>query len=124
MAMTKQERADMELLAQALREARALAYSNLPVPEKQPVPKAYNEYVHGWDMNPSDCRVYPVTTTSVSHHQGKHLGPEGRDIGWSQNGLSTYKSRRDALIALRLAKEQEFARILANIDELLETIND
>lgn len=113
MAMTKAERAELELLRTKL----ALRWSGAIAPERMPLPD-HGAVILGWDFNQhrtDGSAVYAAWTTSYSHgdgHDPKRLG--------SQNGRQLYATKRDALIALRLAKEWEGAVALRKIDAMIE----
>ena len=118
MAMTKVEKAEMELLRTKL----ALRWSGTTPPETMPLPD--RGYINGWWFNSYDSRISPAWTESNGHGIGQHRSDDGsnwrdRPMG-SQNGLRIYATKREALVALRLAKEAEFAAALRRIDAMIE----
>lgn len=116
MAMTKAEQAEME----ALRTKLALRWSG-ERPKLLPLPAiGSGDIVRGWDFNPHRSggygSVYPAWTGSSLHGNGH----DRTDIA-SQGPRPLYATKREALIALRLAKEEEFAGALRAIDVLIES---
>ena len=117
MAMTKKERAEMDDLRRQLAETKALLPWTADMPAKVPAPRAgrYN----GWDMNAYSETVFEAWSECVSHGSG-HLPPGPRKVSGSQNGKQLFASRLDALIALRIAKTEDCAKLLAKIDANIE----
>lgn len=124
MAMNKKEAAEMERLRQELRVAKALRYSNAPVPSMVPPPAAGSSgYVNGWIFNAYNMVVEKAWTESTCHSRGQWRDPDGkreRHISASQGGISLYPSYRAAAEALRQAVERECAEKLAKIDRMIE----
>lgn len=120
MAMTKKEAAEMEVLREELAEARALRWSGLILPRTLPPPQ--NGYLNGWQFSSHDRgSVSPIWTEKTAHGHG-HRADDGNWVERqkhhpSQNGIRVFEARLYALIALRLAKEQECAVVLARIDQ-------
>jgi hypothetical protein len=117
MTMTKAERAEME----ALRTKLALRWSGMTPPERMPLPA--KGYVNGWDFNASSNRVLARWTERQCHGFGdEHRTDDGTrgSISGSQNGRRLYATKREALIALRLAQEAHCATVLRRIDAMLE----
>ena len=117
--MKKSEQELMDALRAQLREACALGFSSYRVPERMPIPDV--GYVNGWDFNPYACWAVPCATGCSSHHYDTHIVDGQKSPPCRQNGLRLFATRRDALIALRLVKEKEFAQTLADIDDAIET---
>lgn len=124
MAMTKAEKAELEKAWQELALMKALRFSGMVEPEKMEKPTG-SDLVEGWTMNDhGDGSVEICTTASHKHWRGhsiaKVTSSQGKDLyrmGGSQNGRTLYRSKADALRALRLAKEREFSGALAFIDQ-------
>lgn len=123
MAMTKDEKQRMEELEKEVRLARALRYSTYAPPKKirasREAPEITGYLSFGSRMNgPLDVErsVVAAWSGTVSHGQGKR---DGRLSG-SQGGRALYRTKRDALIGLRLEKERDFAATLADIDRAIE----
>lgn len=127
MAMTKAEKAEMEKIRHDLALALALRFCGLPEPELMPKPVYGGGMVEGWDMNPHGSGRVEICTTSAHSHwlgrgldgvvQDEEISTHGRVWAYGSSGaISLYRSPADALLALRLAKEREFAQTLARID--------
>ena len=117
MAMTKKERAEMDDLRRQLAETKALLPWTADMPAKVPVPREgrYN----GWDMNAYSGQVFEAWSEFVSHGT-EHPPPGPRRVSGSKNGKQLFASRLDALIALRIAKTADCAKLLAEIDAKIE----
>ena len=117
MAMTKKERAEMDDLRRQLAEAKALLPWTADMPAAVPAPREgrYN----GWDMNAYSETVFEAWSEFMSHGTG-HPPPEPRRISGSQKGKQLFATRLDALIALRIAKTEDCAKLLAKIDADIE----
>ena len=118
MAMTKKEAADMETLKRQLAEAVALRFSSEPAPVRMPLPT--KGYVNGWNVNSyGNGKIFEAWTERYSHGSG-HRADDGTkylpDLGASQNATPLFKTKLEALIALRMHQEQECARLLAATD--------
>lgn len=120
MAMTKAERAEMDRLREELALARALRYSGMQAPERMPLPDT--GFQNGWSFNVHSGEVSGMWTERMAHGWG-HRAEGGTGGSVSQNGRRIYSTRRDALIALRLAMEEQSAKKLAAIDALIEREN-
>lgn len=124
MAMTKAEKAELEKARQELALMKALRFSGMIEPELMPKPTG-SDLVEGWTMNEhGDGRVEICTTAAYTHWRGHSLSKvtasAGHDLfrlSGSQSGRTLYRSKADALRALRLAKEREFSGALAFIDQ-------
>lgn len=119
MAMTKKERAEMDDLRRQLDEARSLLPWSADMPSTVPPPRdgRYN----GWDFNAyQDCKVFEAWSECVAHGTG-HPPPGPRNFSGSQNGKRLFASRLDALIALRITKTNDCAKLLAKIDAEIAT---
>ena len=116
--MTKSEQELMGPMRAQLREACALGFSRYRVPERMPIPD--QGHVNGWDFSVYSGRPVPCATGRSSHHYDTHIVDGQKSPPGRQSGLRLFTTRRDALIALRLAKEKEFAKTLADIDDDIE----
>lgn len=122
MSMTKAERAEMETLRTQLAETKALRFLGVLEPERMPLPE--KGYVNGWLYYAhQEGRIGLAWSEHGTHGHGAHRSDDGqwknRPMG-SQNGAKLYRTKRDALIGLRLAKERECAKLLAKIDRAIE----
>lgn len=119
--MNKREQTEMASLREQLALAKALRWIGIEPPKKIPPPSGYgSRYNNGWNFNTyQDGRIFKAWSESTAHGDG-HLDDSTRRQTGSQNGVSLYTSALDALIGLRLAKEAECARILAQIDRRIE----
>lgn len=119
--MNKREEAEMASLRNQLALAKALRWIGIEPPKKIPPPSGYgNPRNNGWNFNAyQDGRVFKAWSESTAHGDGHLDDVQSRQAG-SQNGVSLYTTALDALIGLRLAKEAECARILAQIDRKIE----
>lgn len=114
MAMTKKERAEMDDLRSQLNEARALLPWSADMPSSVPPPREGR--FNGWDLNTyQDGRVFEAWSELSSNGNG-HPPPGPRKYYGSQNGKWLFASRLDALVALRIAKTRDCAKLLARID--------
>ncbi len=122
MVMNKKEQAELDSLRFQLLEAKALRYSGISAPIKLGAPKEYTDYVNGWDYNSYNSRIYEAWTSGGSHGEGHRdkKTDKNKYIGGSQNSCNLFATKLDALIGLRLAKEKEFAKALAEIDKQIE----
>ena len=132
MAMTKAEKQRMEELKQRMEElekearlARALRYSTHSPPKMIRAESGTSEIIAGYlaiggridgRSYRAESAITEAWSTTVTHGQGKR---DGRLSG-SQGGRALYQTKRDALIGLRLEKEQDFAVALADIDRAIE----
>lgn len=94
--MTRREAPELAALRTELAEARALRWSGLAVPERTVAPPASR--VAAWETSLSTWAPFKT---------------------WALSSRPLYPTRLSALIALRLAKEQECAKVLAGIDALI-----
>jgi hypothetical protein len=124
MAMTKAEKQRMEELEKEVRLVRALRYSTYAPPQKicasGVVPEITGYLSVGSRMNgPLDVErsVVAAWSDTVSHGEGIRI--KGFSMG-SRDPRALYRTKRDALIGLRLEKERDFATILADIDRAIE----
>lgn len=118
MPMTKREQSAMDALRLELSEARALRFIGVPAPVRVSPPLGGR--FNGWNFTTSHgSRVYQAWSESSFHGVG-HLLDGGKWTISSQGAIALYATKLDALIALRIAKEAEFARSLAQIDRLIE----
>ncbi len=123
--MTKREQAHVAALEEQLRLAKALRWSNAPAPDRIPLPES--GYVNGWDFNDyQNGKVTKGWTEKYAHGYSDvwRDGTEKEYIPGSQNGRRLYATQLDALIALRMAKELDCAKILANIDRQIDEMRD
>ncbi len=116
MAMTKAERAEMERLREELALARALRYSGMQAPTMNAIPT--EGVVNGWSFNAYTGGVERMWSEPNAHGYGAHPGTNGERHA-SRDGRRTYATRREALIGLRLATEEQCAKKLAAIDALI-----
>ena len=125
MAMTKAEKQRMEELEKEVRLARALRWSTYAPPQKIRTSRETQEItgylMFGSRLDGSNWgvanAVVEAWSDTVSHGEGVRI--KGRTIG-SRDPCALYRTRRDALIGLRLEKEKDFAAILANLDRAIE----
>jgi hypothetical protein len=114
--MNKAERARLEAAETHLAQALALRWSGFETPARLPLPSSYRDFVNGWGVNPHGSgAVFEAWTSSVTHGFG-HIANHDQADSASQNARPVFASKRDALIALRVAKERDFAARLAEID--------
>ena len=117
MAMNKAEREELERLKQEVALAKALRFSALPAPVLIPPPDSGT--TTGWIMNSYYFgSVEQAWSESDAHGFGLKSGVQTG----SRDGISLYRSKLDAYVGLRLAKEMEFAKHLADIDAIIETV--
>ncbi len=123
--MTKAEKQRMEELEKEVRLSRALRYSTYAPPQKIRVESGTSEIITGYLAfgGRIDGRGYRVEgaiteawSGSVSHGQGLYRERSSA----SQGPRALYRTKRDALIGLRLEKERDFAAVLADIDRAIE----
>ena len=115
MAMNKAEREELERLKQEVALAKALRFSALPAPVLIPPPDSGT--TTGWIMNSYGLgSIEQAWSERCCHGRGQKRG----DMTASQKGVSLYRSKLDAYVGLRLAKEMEFAKALADIDARIE----
>jgi hypothetical protein len=112
MAMTKIEKAKMDRLEKMVRESRALCFQRF-FPAKM-VPRL-GELQVGWSFNTYNRHVYQGCFTSTGH---SNRSTTRTDTQESSGPWFTIKS--DALKALRMEVQQEFAEILAHIDRNID----
>lgn len=117
MAMTKKEQQAFQDLHNTVSITKALRWSDLKA-KRQPLPKEGISF--GWDFNEYRVEsyglsgaVYEAWTDKISHGKGHK-----RNLG-SQEGKHLYATRCEALIGLRMALEQRFAKALAQVDEAI-----
>ena len=116
--MTRKEAAHLADMQRELRETRALRFTDMPEPERMEIPE--EGYVNGWEFNPQfDGRVYPIWSEK-DMHGWEHRSDDSGRRGAAPSGIRPFATRRDALTALRIAKERDFARRLAEIDAEIE----
>jgi hypothetical protein len=125
MAMTKAEKQRMEELEKEARLARALRYSTHSPPKMIRAESGTSKIIIGYLAfgGRIDGRGYRAEnaiteawSSCVLHGQGLY-----RERGSaSQGSRALYRTKRDALIGLRLEKEQDFAATLAEIDRAIE----
>ena len=114
--MTKAERARLEAAETRLAQALALRWSGLEMPPRLPLPAADQTVVNGWYFNQHGSgNVFEAWTSSATHGFG-HITARKEAASASRNPRPVFASKRDALIALRVAKERDFAERLAEID--------
>ena len=123
MAMTKSEQSELKALRQELAEAKALRFLGIPEPTRMPLPE--NGYESGWDFNVYSMDVTKAWTDRHFHSRSGHRSDNatvsvGRHFARSQSGLPLYATKLDALIAMRLAKERDCAKQLADADQRIE----
>lgn len=122
--MTKKERERLEAAERSAKELRALRWSDYPdTPDIEP-PSGFLSFVNGWFYNPyigagDGPRAYPAWTEGGRHGTG-HRIEGGPRSGGQQGGTRLYSTKLRALWALRRNLERNFARILANVDEMIE----
>lgn len=117
MTMTKAERAEME----ALRTKLALRWSGMTPPERMPLPE--KGYVNGWDYHWGRNTVFPCWTERDRHGFNEaHRADSGPSFHLSakRDGRPLYATKREALIALRLAQEEQCAKLLRLVDTMIE----
>jgi hypothetical protein len=114
MAMNKSEKERLAQLEAELRKAKALRYPTDPIPETLPLPKTSEKLVRGWDFNTYSKMVEVACTTSYEHSYGC------ANYTTTQRAHPVFATRLHALIALRHAVTNDFARQLASIDEKIE----
>jgi len=122
MVMNKKEQAELDSLRFQLLEAKALRYCGMSAPIKLRPPDVYSDYVNGWDFNAYNSHIYEAWTSGGSHGEGHRDKKTDKNIyiGGSQNSRTLFATKLDALVGLRLAKEKEFAKALAEIDKQIE----
>lgn len=121
--MTKKEQAQVDALAKALAEARALCYPQYPKPKSMTVDEltpAENKYAGGvvvaWHQHNHDCnyRVGQGCSNGTSHSR------------WSTEKTNSqtpgvfYRTKIEALQAARHEMTERFAQALARIDAEIE----
>jgi hypothetical protein len=125
--MNKRETAELELLREQLVDARrettiakALGFRGAAAPEAVPPPST--GHFNGWDYNAYRAEsVFEAWSTTNTHGSG-HLpaSPHAARVSASQDGRRLYRTRLDALTALRFAVEADCAQRLARIDTQIE----
>lgn len=109
MAMTKSEKARVEELEREL----AFRWPTVAEPIPQDIPtKGETE---GWLFNAHNASATHAWSKSYMH--GTYYN--GKRLGASQQGVRLYRTKADALIALRWAMCREFARKLYAVDQAL-----
>jgi len=117
--MTRKEQAQMDSLAKALAEARALCYPQYPKPKSMSVDEltpAENKYTSGvvvaWHQNNYDCsyRVGQGCSNGVSHDM------HGTERTTTQTAGVFYHTKLEALQVARHEMTERFAQALARID--------
>ena len=129
MAMTKAEKLRMEGMEKEVRLSRALRYSTYSPPTMIRAKSGTSEIITGYlvfggrldsPFYHAENAITEAWSGSVSHGRGKH-----RERGSaSQGSRALYRTKRDALIGLRLEKEQDFAATLDKIDQAIEENSD
>ena len=120
MSMTKAEKARLDQAKAEVLIARALRWNGLKEPERLPIPE--RGYTNGWSINTYGAgTVDAAWTERVANGRGHRFDDNNANgISASKDGRRLFATKRDALIALRVAKEREYALLLATIDTLIE----
>ena len=120
MTMNKKEAAEMDALRVELSEAKALRFSNVPQP-RQTLPD--KGYINGWDFNLYRRCAFKAWTEKHGNGEGHRIDDgswANRPHSISQGCRPLYLSKRDALVAMRIATEKECAKSLAAIDRMID----
>ena len=115
--MTKAEQQHIENLQRELCEAKALRWSGLAMPERMQIPKT--GYVNGWIERACERDAVEAWTENKYHGYGVRTTKKSKDVAM-HGGERLFVTKLEALTALRLVKEQEFAEMLAVIDQDIE----
>lgn len=130
MAMSKREQLELDTLRQRVAELEALRITTPPPTRDLPRPapdSPFGTTTFGWNFNSYTKRVYPVSSESHAHCDGKHVNRSStRDYhsGWSQYGVDLYSTPQRAYLALRAAVEAEYAKVLAEIDAAMAELEE
>lgn len=124
MAMNKSEKAEMDRLRSDLAKAKALRWPDY-APERIDPKEALREaqrqnLVQAWCFNAwREGNVSFGCFNSINHsvNRSDRTTTQGQGGPW-------FPTRRDALMALRLAKTEEFASALARLDEEIRAASD
>ena len=126
MAMNKAEKARLDMLEQKLFEAKALRFPDYE-PAKINVAEAttgrdWDAVNRGWTFNIHSRNVWQGWFRATSH------GTWPRDARYacgSQGcGGPWYVTKRDAMMALRIALTGQYAKSLADLDRKIEAADD
>lgn len=116
MAMNKAERQAHEKAIGDLAAAKALSWPSYAYPERMtPTEDSWAAPMVGWWLNLYSARVGQGCFSRGAHSTGSTTKTNTQGTGgpW-------FASEREALMALRIAKTEEFARRLAVIDKAIE----
>ena len=113
MAMTKKEQAEMAALKRQLEYAVAVHFTDpvlpdIPCPERSDGKRVLTE---GWTFNEYGRRVEQACSCGWYHGTGMYLKTS------VQGPLGLYSSKELALRAMRQKLEQQFAKVLAPLDQ-------
>jgi hypothetical protein len=111
-AMNKKEQAAFAAAVRAARVAGALRRTSPVLPDLPP-PATSRDLTQGWTYNSHSGAVSRACSSAVFHSAWTDKKTD------SQGPRSLYSTKISALKALRYAMEQDFARRLADIDELI-----
>lgn len=124
MAMNKSEKARMEALEQELREARALRWTDPVTPDIPPPDGGSMRETSGFAVlgGLQYGRIELAWSSCVVHGTGHATSAAMRKAGSSgcQKSISLYSTKLLALRALRNRMEQEAAKLIASVDEMIE----
>jgi len=117
MAMNKAERAAFDHAQRQLGEARALGWSQLPQPKPLDGQQIEGWYInkHHREVKPA-CRVGHLTYLGMTLSRYADLADSGQRPSGTQGGYPLYRTEVEALIALRLELERDFATLLQHVD--------
>lgn len=122
MAMNKTERARLDMLEQKLLEAKALRFpdyrpAQIDVAEVTAGDK-WNDINEGWSFNTYSFRISHGWFGANSHGS---MPRDTKHISASQGcGGPWYKTHLDAMMAMRIAVTDQYAKTLAALDGLIE----
>jgi hypothetical protein len=124
MAMTKKEQEEMALLREARDMARAMRWPEYPCPARMTAAEINAAKVPGGVKHGSQQMVargwfFWGTRVTYGCSDGIHHAVEG-DVTTSQNAGRMFRTKLDALRAMRIERTIEVARELARIDAMIE----
>lgn len=117
--MNKKERALVEALTLELSIARAMCFKEYAPKQIDTQAalegKAFSDLVVAWYANTHNCSASQGCFNAVHHSVSSTT-----KTSTQQRGGPWYETKREALMAIRVAKQRQFAEVLASLDRQIE----